>query len=94
MRQCRSCGKDLARFNKKCDRCGAVVPDDSSPLTPWIIAFVVCFFVCGLICFAYFRQLTALPGWVSALLSIPAVLIFLAAMWKIACWSDGGRDRP
>src|SRR5437868_5442072 len=41
MPQCRSCGKDLARFTKKCDRCAAVVPEDSSPLTPWIIAFIV-----------------------------------------------------
>ena len=38
MPQCRSCGKDLARFTRKCDRCGTVVPRGISPLPPWIIA--------------------------------------------------------
>jgi hypothetical protein len=31
---------------------------------------------------------TASPGWLCALLLIPIALIFLVAMWKIACWSD------
>jgi hypothetical protein len=58
---------------------------EHSPWTPWIIAFIISFLVCWAICFGYFRMFTGFSGWLCALLAVPVVLIFLAAMWKIAC---------
>ena len=84
---CHSCGKELSD-DERCQDCGASVGVKSSSWKPWIIAFVISFLVCWAICFGYFREFTGLSAWLSALLAIPVVLVFLAAMWKVACWSD------
>ena len=59
-----------------------------------IVSLVISFLVCWVICFEYFRNFTGFSAWLSGLLAIPVVLIFLAVILKMAIWSDGTGKQP
>jgi hypothetical protein len=86
MQNCDYCHKELEAKARICPHCGKAYPTGRPIYTfpSVIIAFLVC---CG-ICFGYFHMLAGFSDWLSAVLSIPVVLIFFAVMVKLASWSD------
>jgi uncharacterized protein (DUF983 family) len=91
MSHCYYCQHEVAPSDKKCSQCGKAYPT-GRPLYSFpsvIVLFLVC---CG-ICYGFLRVLAGLSIWLSAVLSIPIVVAFFAAMVRIASWSDCRDER-
>jgi hypothetical protein len=71
---------------KTCSHCGKDYP--TGRLLYAIPSVIVLFMVCCGICFGYLRVLAEFSIWLSAVLTIPIVVVFIAAMIKMASWSD------
>jgi len=86
MSQCLYCQQEVTPGDKKCLHCCKAYPNGRPLYT--LPSVIVLFLVCCCICFAYLRTLAELSIWLSAVLTIPIVVAFFAAMIKIASWSD------
>jgi uncharacterized protein (DUF983 family) len=86
MPKCHSCGNELADKTKTCPHCGVAVPKEfhlyQHP------AVITLFLICCAICFGFLHVLAGLSVWLSAVIAIPIIVIFFAAMVRIASWSD------
>lgn len=51
------------------------------------------FLICCAICFGFLHLVAELSVWLSVVLAIPIVLVFFAAMVRVASWSDCRDER-
>lgn len=84
----------MADKTMTCPRCGAAAPVVHREFYLFQHpAVIIMFLICCAICFGFLHLLAELSVWLSVVLAIPIILVFFAAMVRIASWSDCRDER-